>query len=150
MSRELLWSRLLSVPVALGAGGVLGTAAWLTPSAGGHATHLQLGLGQCTFLSWTGYPCPMCGMTTTFALLAHFHPLVALRTQPFGIVLFALTLGAFAIAVAESVVPTDRWRRLWAAVEPHENVLATLFLVGMGLGWLWKIALMHYFHWEHV
>jgi hypothetical protein len=150
MERALLWSRVASMGIVFGTGAVLGVAAWLTPADGGHATHLQLGLGRCTFLTLTGVPCPMCGMTTTFSLLAHLHPLVAIRTQPFGVVLFAMTVSAFAIAVSEVVYPTDRWRRLWKTVEPYENMLATLFLLGMGVGWMWKILVMRVFLWEHL
>ena len=32
-------------------------------------THQQLGLPPCNFVTLTGYPCPACGMTTSFALL---------------------------------------------------------------------------------
>lgn len=135
-------SRALSVFVALGTGAVLATALWLTPSPLGYATHTQLGLGQCTFLSVTGIPCPMCGMTTTFTLLAHLRPLQAAVTQPFGLVLFSLTVFAFAVSFAEIFVPRDRWSRILRVAAPYETTLAVLFLVGMGLGWLYKIAVM--------
>ena len=35
------------------------------------ATHMQLGLPPCGMVLLTGRPCPACGMTTSFALLAH-------------------------------------------------------------------------------
>lgn len=41
-----------------------------------------------------GYPCPMCGMTTTFALMEHLRPLDAALKLPFGVVLFSLTVAA--------------------------------------------------------
>jgi len=134
-------TRVLSGVLAVGTGAILGIARWLTPSPLGHGTHTQLGLGQCTFLTLTGYPCPMCGMTTTFALFAHFRWISAFLNQPFGTVLFAMTVGCFAISLAELVQPKDRWARLVAVLEPYESTLASLFLVGMGLGWLYKIAL---------
>jgi hypothetical protein len=138
-------TRVFSAAVAAGAGGILGIAMWLTPSPAGHGTHTQLGLGQCTFLTFTGYPCPMCGMTTTFAYLAHLHPLSAVVTQPFGLVLFSMTVGAFAIGVAEVVQPRDRWTRLATWLAPYESMLAALFLAGMGAGWIYKIVLMKVF-----
>lgn len=136
-------TRLASVVLALGTGTVLGLAAWLEPSPLGHSTHLQLGLGQCTFLTMTGYPCPMCGMTTTFALMAHFHPIRALFNQPFGVVLFVMTLGTFAVAVSEVVLPRGRWDRFLDRVAPWETILASGFLVAMGLGWIYKIVMMN-------
>lgn len=55
---------------------VFGIAIWLNPyDAAGQPrrleTHTQLGLPPCTFRTWTGLPCPSCGMTTSFALLLH-------------------------------------------------------------------------------
>ena len=125
-------------------GVVLVLAAWLQPSPLGHSTDAQLGLGQCSFLTLTGYPCPMCGATTTFTLWAHLQPLTGLATQPFASLLFLMTVGTFAVALAEIVQPRERWRRILEALGPYEGVLATLFLVAMGLGWIYKIAIMRW------
>ena len=135
-------SRLASVFVAAGCGGVLWLAWWLEPAAQGHGTHQQLGLNGCTVLTLTGWPCPMCGMTTTFSLMADLRIVEATWNQPFGVVLFLLTLATLSIAVAELIWPTDRWRRLWRWLAPWEMWAAALFMVGLGLGWAWKIALM--------
>lgn len=78
---NLGWGLLGAAPLA--------TAAILTPSASGYGTHQQLGLPPCTFLWLTGVPCPFCGMTTSWTHAAHGHLLASLRTQPFGLVLFA-------------------------------------------------------------
>jgi hypothetical protein len=135
-------SRLASIPLAAGTGTVLGIARWLEPSATGHGTHLQLGLRPCTFLTLTGYPCPMCGATTTFALLAHFRVIDAISNQPFAALLAVLTLAIFGISAAEILLPRDRWTRLLAWIEPSEGSLAVGFLLAMGAGWLYKIWLM--------
>jgi hypothetical protein len=140
--RVRLVSRLASLVVAVGAGGVIGVASWLEPATQGHGTHQQLGLDGCTVLTLTGWPCPMCGMTTTFSLMADLRVVEALWTQPFGVVLFLLTLATLGVALAELVWPTDRWRRLWRWLAPWETWAAGLFLAGLGLGWVWKIALM--------
>jgi hypothetical protein len=55
---------------------VLATAMWLYPYDENGAplkqgTHQQLGLPPCNFQTWTGVPCPSCGMTTSFSLLVH-------------------------------------------------------------------------------
>lgn len=134
--------RLISVPLALGTATVLGIALWLEPSAIGHGTHTQLGLGSCSFLTWCGYPCPMCGATTSFALMAHLHPIQALLNQPFASLLFLMTLGTLGVSTAEVVQPRRRWSRILDAIEPVETWLALAFLALMGASWAWKVALM--------
>lgn len=132
----------MSAALALGTGTVLGLAMWLEPSASGHSTHTQLGLSECSFLTWTGHPCPMCGATTTFALMAHLRPLEAALNQPFAALLFVLTVWVFGISVAEVVQPRSRWTRLLDWIEPVEAWLAAAFLGFMGLSWMYKIWLM--------
>lgn len=131
-----------SAALAVSIGSVFALAALLVPSPAGHGTHLQLGLGQCTFLTLTGYPCPMCGATTTFALLAHLRPIEAAVNQPFAALLFALSTLVFAVAVAESVDPRSRWTRLLNRIEPYETALAVAFLAAMALSWGYKVARM--------
>jgi len=136
-------SRLFSLLVVIGSGAVLGLAVWLDPAVeAGHGTHTQLGLGTCTVLELTGWPCPMCGMTTTFSLMAHLQPLRALWNQPFGVVLFAGTCFMLGVGLVELLQPRDRWRRLWARMLAVEGWLTGAFLAGLGLSWLWKIAIM--------
>ncbi len=74
--------------------GVLVTAALIQPDPSGMGTHRQLGLPPCGWLATTGYPCPTCGMTTSFSNAAHFNPRAAFHAQPFG-ALFALATAVF-------------------------------------------------------
>ncbi len=140
--RRWLSERALSGVVALGTGVVLGLAVWLEPAVAGHSTHTQLGLSPCTFLSFTGYPCPMCGATTTFALMADLRPLAALSNQPFAAFLFVSTVGAFGVSLAEVLQPRGRWGRIGALLAPIEGRLAVGFLAFMALGWVYKIVAM--------
>ena len=136
-------SRLFSLLMLVGSGSILAIAVWLEPAAqAGHGTHTQLGLGGCTVLSLTGYPCPMCGMTTTFSLMAELRILEALWNQPFGVVLFLGTLFVFSLALVELVVPSDRWRRLWRSMLDVEGWLAGAFIAGLAASWIWKVAIM--------
>lgn len=135
--------RALGVALFAPSASVLGIAAWLTPDPRGFGTHTQLGLGQCTFLHFTGYPCPMCGMTTTFTLMAHARPLEALLNQPFGVVLFALTVLAGAVGAADAVSGSGLAGRVWRPVLLHERAFAAALLAGMLLGWVYKVLLMH-------
>lgn len=134
--------RLISAGLATGTGLVLGLAAWLEPASEGHGTHLQLGLGTCSFLQATGMPCPMCGATTSFALMAHLRVVDASINQPFAAFLFLLTVMVFAISVAEVLVPRGRWGKLLRPLERYEGWLAIAFLGFMALGWLYKTVQM--------
>ncbi len=59
--------RLLLAAIGLAVGGALTTARTLTPDPRGYGTHEQLGWARCWFRTWTGRPCPTCGMTTAWA-----------------------------------------------------------------------------------
>ena len=134
--------RLVGITLALPSGLVLVIARLLTPAAEGIGTHKQLGLGGCTVLTLTGYPCPMCGMTTTFTHMAHLEPLAALATQPFGVVLFSATVAVFSIALADLIHPAGRWRRTMGWLERREGWMAGGLLLGLALGWIYKLSVM--------
>jgi Protein of unknown function (DUF2752) len=131
---------------ALGYGGIatvavvtLAVARWLTPSPTGVGTHQQLGLPPCTFLHWTGFPCPSCGLTTCFAYAAHGRFIAAFIAQPFGLLLFLLTV----LAVPAALLCLRR-RIPWSAViyarltNRAMRVLLVLYL----LSWGYKIFAM--------
>ncbi len=71
---------------------VLFLAAWLRPDPRGFGTHQQLGLPPCGFQRMTHVPCPGCGLTTSFAHMAHGQVLQALGSHLMGPVLFVITL----------------------------------------------------------
>lgn len=136
-------NRLVGLALALPSWTVLGIARWLTPAEKGFGTHLQLGLGECTMLHLTGYPCPMCGMTTTFTLFAHLRVIDAFFNQPFGIVLFSATLVAAAVGLADVLSGKGYWRQALRWVDQRESTIAGVLLGGMFLGWVYKVLLMH-------
>ena len=114
-------------------------ALFLEPDPATHGTHVQLGLRPCSILTWTGYPCPMCGMTTSFVAMMNLRPAQALIAQPFGVVLFLLTFATAGISIAELILPTERWKRIFAWMLQREGWLAILFLSGLILGWIYKL-----------
>lgn len=135
--------RVAGLAVALPSSLVLGIAAWLTPSPDGYGTHQQLGLAGCSMLTMTGWPCPMCGMTTTFTHLAHFHLIEGALTQPFGLVLFSATV-LFALAGwADVFTGRNLVQRIMDRVMRRERTVAFLLLTGMLGGWAYKCAIMH-------
>lgn len=88
------WLVLFSGPLA-----VLITAATLSPSPEGHGTHTQLGLPPCGFLVYTGYPCPGCGLTTSFSHMIRLDVIGAFGANPFGILLFLCTAAMVPLAL---------------------------------------------------
>jgi hypothetical protein len=94
------WVRGTLLGIALGWAVVFGIAIWLDPyDVYGRArqmeTHRQLGLPPCTFYTITGgWPCPSCGMTTSFALLMRGDVWNSLRANAVGtlLALFGLML----------------------------------------------------------
>ena len=108
--------RLVGAIVALCAGGILGIAAWLTPSTQGLGTHRQMGLPECGWITLMDLPCPTCGMTTSFAFAADGDLLTSFMTQPLGMMLAIATAMSFLIgsfvALTGSRV-SSMFSRLW-------------------------------------
>ncbi|MCB9662703.1 MAG: DUF2752 domain-containing protein [Alphaproteobacteria bacterium] len=135
-------SRLGNVGLLVACTAVLAVARWLEPAAAGHGTHRALGLPPCTFFSLTGRPCPMCGATTTFALLAEGRVVEGVVNQPFAALLFLLVVGVAGVAGAEVVAPRARWDRIDALVAGREGWLAGATLAMMVASWAWKLVFL--------
>jgi len=110
-------------------------AAGLTPRRAGHGTHEDLGFPPCQFFMRTGYPCPSCGLTTSFAAMAHGRFVEAFLAHPFGVLFFVATALVALVGLAELLSGRDALRLLrpgpwWAVVA----------LGGMLGGWAFKIA----------
>ncbi|MFL5241991.1 MAG: DUF2752 domain-containing protein [Gemmataceae bacterium] len=101
------WPRLGLVAVAVGLLLVFGVACWLDPYDGGQPlrmeTHRQLGLPPCTFKVVTGYPCPSCGLTTSFALLMKGDIANSLRANAVGTLLALFWLALIPWSLASSL-----------------------------------------------
>ncbi|MEL6348687.1 MAG: DUF2752 domain-containing protein [Myxococcota bacterium] len=122
---------------------VLGIALSLTPDPAGLGTHRQLGLGGCTILTMTGVPCPMCGMTTTFTHLAHLHLWEGVVNQPFGLVLFSLTVLVAVIGGLDLIRPGRRWKKALSWIDDREGPIAYGLLGGMLAGWAYKVFMVN-------
>ena len=104
-------------------------SAWLEPDARGFGTHQQLGLPPCSFEAVTHVPCPGCGLTTSFARMAHLHVVDAFRAHLMGPLLFALTL---AVALAAPVGVRRGWSVTRSLALPWLTVyLAVTLAAGM-------------------
>lgn len=134
--RALSFERFFWAVASLCAAVVLALSVWLKPDSRGIGTHEQLGLPPCGFVQmFEGMPCPSCGFTTTFALAAHARPLEAIKNQPFGFVLFVVTVLAVPVTLFAAVrsvslfEATERW--------PWGRVFVGFLLLWL-LAWLYK------------
>lgn len=116
---------------------VLGIARCLHPSASGMGTHEQLGLPPCKFLVLTGWPCPSCGLTTSFAYAAHLHFQQAFCANPFGLLLFVVAV----VAIPASAILLWR-RRSWRQVFQRVDVatITSGTLAAYLASWVYKIT----------
>jgi hypothetical protein len=114
-------------------------SAFLHPDPRGVETHVQLGLPPCALYRFTGLPCPFCGMTTAFALIAHGDVRRAIYVQPVGCLVYLLCVCGsawFLLCAVQGRPWTDpRQRQWWRTAEK-------VALVVIGIGWIYKILAM--------
>ncbi len=128
--------RLALLGMAVGFVCLVLVAWWLTPDPRGLGTHEQLGLPPCTSQTWFHIPCPFCGMTTAFSLMAHGRVVEAIRAQPAGALMFALGIpltGAAAFLAVAGATPAGI-----SAI-----VRKPFWLIGLGVlvaSWVYKVV----------
>lgn len=133
----LTWrGRLLALAVALVCLAGLCIAATLPPSPKGFGSHTRLGLAPCQMMQLTGLPCPTCGMTTSWAWLAHGNIPASFYVQPMGTVLAIMAgccvWGGFYVAATGR--PVHRLLR------PVSGRYYFIVLLAFAIGaWGWKI-----------
>jgi hypothetical protein len=123
--------RLGVVVVVAGLVALFAAAAWIDPYGPDGVphrmgTHQQLGLPPCNFVRLTGYPCPSCGMTTSFALLAHGDIGNSLRANAVGTLLALAALAAIPWGIVSAA--RGRWLGIWA-LEPWLLRFVIVFVV---------------------
>ena len=141
------WVRGTLVVMALLLVGVFAVAIVLDPYQDGKVwlaeTHRQLGLPPCTFKRLTGYPCPSCGMTSSFALAVRGDLWHSAQANVAGTVL-ALAGLAFIPWAASSAL-----RGRLVGVTDFESLLVRSvigFLVLMFGRWALVLALAYLYH----
>lgn len=137
-----VWVRGGLVLAACGLIGVFTVAARLDPyhpdgTPRTMETHRQLGLEPCSFKVMTGYPCPSCGMTTSFAHLMHGDVANSLRANWVGTLLAV----AWMLAVPWSLLSAWKGRPVWV-----RDLEMSLLIVVAGLVTLmlarWAVVLV--------
>lgn len=121
--------------MALALVAALAAGRWMEPSPTGTGTHTQIGLAPCGMLIATGHPCPTCGVTTSFALAAHGRLGESLVNQPFGLLVFLMTVGGLAVTVVTLVTG-----RSWGpSLTPGRLIGAVLaLLLAASAAWAYK------------
>jgi hypothetical protein len=107
-------SRWLLAAWALLLAGGFALAFQLDPDPRGFGTHQRLGLPPCTFRVLCGFPCPSCGMTTSFAHFIRGNFAAACAANPAGLILALVCAGQ---------IPWCGWSvirgRLWGVSHPE-------------------------------
>jgi hypothetical protein len=119
--RQLQW-------LVAGISGLILLAAAVVPLALVERIHL------CAFRNLTGYPCPFCGLTRAFLMLAHGDVAGAWHIAPLGVPLFVITAIAFMWSLAGLLL-----RRKLTTPIPWRWILplgAILLLVN----WIYRLA----------
>jgi Protein of unknown function (DUF2752) len=106
--------RAILIVMAIGLSTILGLSLWLNPyDEDGQAlrmeTHRQLGLPPCNFVILTGKPCPSCGMTTSFSLLAHGDVINSVKANWVGSLLAAYWFALIPWALFSAVRGKAQW-----------------------------------------
>lgn len=103
--------------------------------------HMQLGLPPCNFYVWTGKPCPSCGMTTSFALLAHGDLANSIRANAVGTLLAVCGVGLIPWCMASAargkyllVRSAELW--LLGAIIGFVVLALVRWAIVMGLDWM--------------
>ena len=127
------WIRLRGlVLLGVGVGSiVLGLA--MRPAEEGLGTHRQLGLPACSFLATTGWPCPTCCLTSSYAYCMHGRFGQVWKSQPFGFILALMSLSLTGVGAAELASGRSLLRRL----RPTWWLVAVL--IGLPAGWIFRL-----------
>jgi hypothetical protein len=133
--------KLVAIGLLVSACTVLAVAGWLKPAAVGYGTHTQLGLPPCMFLQVTHWPCPSCGLTTSFAWAIRFHFWNAFLANPFGILMFLGTVSLIPVSIVLL------WRRISFRRITECDQFCKVMYAASALyvaSWVFKLAEFHF------
>ncbi len=116
---------------------VIGLSSWLTTARLDDTAHPLFGLPPCGFKLVTGLPCPGCGLTHSFTAMAHFDFVGAVYANPFGVILFLVSLTTIPVAALGFV-------RGWPVIDTLERLQfdkwAILLAITSVLVWIVRIV----------
>lgn len=135
-------NRIIHLASSLTAAAMLAVGRMLEPSPTGVGTHMQLGFPPCFFLQLTGWPCPNCGLTTSFSHAAHLHFGSALLAQPFGLLAFLMAASSIPISVFLAI-RNLRWERVISSKAADRAFYLLIALYAAS--WVYKIVSMRFY-----
>ncbi len=121
--------RVAALLVIGGAGAILIAAHLLLPDPTGYGTHEQMFLLPCIFRWATGLPCPFCGMTTAFALMARGKVAAAFGIHVLGPAAYLVTWGVLLAGVI-GLVRNRRALPQWLFSQRAGPVILLIILLG--------------------
>ncbi|MCK4324161.1 MAG: DUF2752 domain-containing protein [Armatimonadetes bacterium] len=128
-------ARVAALATMGGAGAILMAAHMLLPDPTGYGTHEQMFLLPCIFRSATGLPCPFCGMTTAFVLMARGEWAAAFGIHVLGPAAYLVTWGVL-LAGGVGLVRNRRALPQWLFGQRAGRVILLIIL----LGWAVNLA----------
>lgn len=129
--------RLLALSAVAALTALFALARMLVPDPRGFGTHEQLGLSACLSMYLFGVPCPACGMTTAFALMARGRLVEGFAAQPAGALIFVVCGAAWFAGLGAA------WTGRWVDYAPSRAVTRAMWamVVTVFVGaWVYKIA----------
>jgi hypothetical protein len=100
-----------------------------------------LPLMKCTFLQWTGYPCPFCGFTRSFWALAEGNWIWAFSNCPLSVMVYTITLGVFFWNCTALLLGIDLERGPWLGLTTHRSRWITIAIIILlfTLNWIYRL-----------
>jgi len=129
-------ARLITAGLFVACAVLIYTAWRLTPSPEGIGTHTEMGYLGCSMLMTTGYPCPTCGMTTSFAWFYRGNLAASFYIQPAGFVAAYLVGMLLLLTLYQGISGRPIHRLLRFFPGKWMLILGGALFV---LGWGWKI-----------
>lgn len=130
-------ARLFMLLAAVGLVVLLALARYLQPDPSGVGTHTQLGLPPTFVMDRFGVPCPLCGMTTSWAHTTRADLGAALRAQPAGTLLALLAAGSVPGLLLLAFL--GRYPA-WVDAEPVRLWTLRAAIAVVAVGWVYKLA----------
>ena len=99
-------------------------------------------LRPCSFLRWTGYPCPLCGTTRSFWAMAAGDWAWAFFNSPLGALLYVAVLVCALLSVAFFIAELFVGRRVSVSLMPRSSKgLFIVLIAALAANWIYRLVM---------